>query len=123
MDLDAQMDRLFQAFANQDRDTITSVLAPEFRGTQNGSPPASADDTLAMVTKMFWEPGFTIEYSNIRRVSSDQAVAEQHDVRIARPDGVEVILDVCVVARFDADGRVVTLDEYADSARLAPLMA
>ena len=78
---------------------------------------------VAMLTETFWSTGLTISYSNIRRVQSDRAVAEQHDVTLARPDGVQVVVDVCVIVRFDEEGLVLSIEEYADTAQFALLMS
>lgn len=123
MQLEAKMDALFDAFAAQDVEKLRALCAADFDGRQNGSPPSGFDEMMVMVSETFWNAGLKISYSNIRRVLSDRAVAEQHDVTLARPDGVQVVLDVCVIVRFDEEGFVVSLDEYADTAQLAPLMS
>ena len=62
-------------------------------------------------------------YENPRRIVGRDAVVEQHDVRMTRRDGAEVVLDVCIILRFDTEGRIVRIDEYLDSAGVAPLQA
>ena len=61
-------------------------------------------------------------YENPRRVIGADAVVEQHDVRMTKKDGKEVRLDVCLILRFGADGLIVRLDEYLDSAAAADLV-
>jgi enoyl-CoA hydratase/carnithine racemase len=55
------------------------------------------------------------EYVDVRRVATDDAFCEEHLVRFPEL-GLEIA--ACVVARLGADGRIVRLDEYADSAAL-----
>ena len=59
--------------------------------------------------------------SEVRRSVGDGFVVEQHVVALTRPDGKSATTDVCVVLRFDDDGLITRLDEYADSAVFASL--
>ena len=53
---------------------------------------------------------------------ADGATVEQHVVTLTRSDGVAVSADVCVVARFDDNGLVTSIDEYLDSAAFAAIL-
>jgi ketosteroid isomerase-like protein len=123
MDLGELMDRLFDAFAHQDAETLRAMSSDDFTARRNGSPSVGLDDMLGMLGETLWNAGVSSSYSDIRRVVGDRAVAEQHLVTLTRPDGKQVDIDVCVIVRFDGDGLIVGLDEYADSAQLAPLMS
>lgn len=123
MDLGGQMDELFGAFSAQDTERLRAVTAPGFRASRNGGPAVDMDTLLAGLAATMWGFGLTGTYSDIRRVLGDHAVAEQHLVTMARPDGVSVDIDVCVVVLFDDAGLVTRLDEYADPALTAPLRA
>jgi ketosteroid isomerase-like protein len=46
----------------------------------------------------------------------------QHELRIVRPDGVELTLPACLVCKVE-NGVIVRLDEYFDSARVDQLRA
>ena len=63
-----------------------------------------------------------VAYSDVRRSVDDGFVVEQHVVTLTRPDGRSASTDVCVVLRFDGDGLITRLDEYADSAVFATLV-
>lgn len=123
MDLNDKMQALFEGFANQDAAALRALCADDYQARQNGSPPADFDEMIAMVSESFWNTGLTVSYGDIRRITTDRAVTEQHAVTVSRPDGVEVAVDVCVVAHFNDDGLVTALDEYVDTAQFAPLMA
>ena len=56
-----------------------------------------------------------MEYTEVRRVSTEHAFCEEHLVRF--PD-LEVQIQACVVVRLGADGRILRLDEYADGSAL-----
>ena len=40
-----------------------------------------------------------------------------------KPDGRRIAIDICVVIRFDAEARIVQVDEYLDSAAAAALFS
>ena len=61
--------------------------------------------------------------TSARLASSADAVVEQHDVRMTRKDGTEIVFDVCIILRFDTDGRIRRIDEYLDSAEVGRLLA
>ena len=117
------MDQLFDAFARQDGDELRAMASSDFVARRNGSPPLGFDEMMAMIGETLWGLGVTSSYSDIRRVVGEHAVAEQHLVTLTRPDGKSVDIDIAVIVHFDDDGLVTTLDEYADSALLVPLMS
>ena len=63
-----------------------------------------------------------VKYTDVRRVIGNDAVAEQHVVTLIKPDGTSASSEVCLVARFDADGLVTRLDEYVDTSAMAGLL-
>ena len=85
-------------------------MHPNARAYQNiGGGETSARSTLKGMRKLV-ESVASIAYKNPRRVVAVDAVVEQCDVRMTRTDGVEVVLDVCIILRFDDEGRIVRLD-------------
>jgi ketosteroid isomerase-like protein len=48
--------------------------------------------------------------------------AQQHELRIIRPDGVELTLPACIICKVEC-GVIIRLDEYFDSARVEQLRA
>jgi ketosteroid isomerase-like protein len=47
---------------------------------------------------------------------------QQHELRIIRPDGVELTLPACIICKVEG-GVIIRLDEYFDSARVEQLRA
>ncbi|MCB0989491.1 MAG: nuclear transport factor 2 family protein [Acidimicrobiales bacterium] len=123
MDLDSKMDALFGAFTRQDPADVRALCADGFWARQNGSPPVGLDDMLDMIDQAYWQPRLRVSYGNIRRVTTDTASVEQHDVTLTNPAGTQVTIDVCVVVRFDDEEQIVSIEEYADTSQLAPLFA
>lgn len=109
--------RLFDAFEAHDLDLVESMLADGATVTQNGNemtwPEAKA--AIAGITDVLRNH----RYSEIRQVVGDHAVVEEHAVDAELPDGRSVRLHACVVVRVDADGRITSLVEYADTSALA----
>ena len=122
MDLDARTARLFAIFESQEFDGLESMLASDARMKQNGNPEHDVAGLLAFVHGLKTE-GVSVRYSDVRRSVGDGFVVEQHLVTLTRPDGKSASTDVCVVLRFDDEGLITRLDEYADSAVFAGLYA
>jgi ketosteroid isomerase-like protein len=123
IDLAEQCALFFQYSSAHEWDALARLCAPDAVFAQNGHE-TDLDGMLAMVHGIT-ESGIEYSYSDVRRlaVEGEPAVVEQHRVTMRRGDGVEANIDVCVVLRFDDDGQVVRLDEYADTAAFAPLFA
>ena len=120
MDIGARTGQLFSIFESQEFDGLESLLAPDVEIKQNGNPEHGLDGLLAVVQGLKHE-GVSVKYSDVRRSVGDGFVVEQHVVTLTRPDGKSATTDVCVVLRFDDQGRITRLDEYADSAVFASL--
>ena len=121
MDLAARTAQLFAAFESQQFDGLDSMLSPDVRIKQNGNPEHGIQGLLAFVRGLE-NDGVSVAYSDVRRSVGDGFVVEQHVVTLTRPDGKSAATDVCVVLRFDDDGLITRLDEYADSAVFATLI-
>jgi hypothetical protein len=114
--------RLFDIFESQEFEGIEAMLAPDAKLKQNGNPEYGVDGLLAYVQGLKNE-GVRIEYSDVRRSVGEGFVVDQHVVTLTRPDGESASTDVCVVLRFDDDGLITRMDEYADSAVFAELQS
>ena len=44
-------------------------------------------------------------------------------MRMTREDGREIVLDICILLHFDADGKITRIDEYLDSAQVAAFLS
>jgi ketosteroid isomerase-like protein len=121
MDIAERTSRLFEIFESQEFDGLEALLAPDATMKQNGNPEHDVSGLMAFVRGLK-NDGVGIEYSDVRRSVGEGFVVEQHVVTLTRPDGRSASTDVCVVLRFDDDGMITRLDEYADSAAFATLM-
>ncbi len=120
MELAARTAQLFAIFESQEFDGLESLLAADVRMKQNGNPEHDIVGLRAFVQGLKNE-GVSVQYSDVRRSVGDGFVVEQHVVTLTRPDGESASTDVCVVVRFDDDGLITRIDEYADSAVFAAL--
>ncbi|HSL74127.1 MAG TPA: nuclear transport factor 2 family protein [Ilumatobacteraceae bacterium] len=120
MDLGARTAQLFDLFESQEFDGLDELLAAGATMKQNGNPEHDVTGLMAFVQGLKRE-GVRVQYSDVRRSVGQDFVVEQHVVTLTRPDGKSASTDVCVVVRFDDEGRIVRLDEYADSAVFATL--
>ena len=122
MDLAATTAQLFSIFESQEFDGLDALLSPEAKMKQNGNPEHGLDGLMAFVQGLK-NDGVNVAYSDVRRSVGDGFVVEQHVVTLTRPDGKSASTDVCVVLRFDDQGRITRLDEYVDSAVFSSLIS
>jgi ketosteroid isomerase-like protein len=122
-DLEKRTAEFFAAITRRDWDDVIERIHPEARAIQNFVGQEMNARDLFQSMRALVDSLAAFAYENPRRIMGRDAVVEQHDVKMTRHDGVEVVLDVCIVLRFDAEGRIVRLDEYLDSAGVAPLQA
>lgn len=121
MDLDSLTDQFFAYAAAGDHDALVAMCADDCVVKQNIAEETTAEGLRDLVA-MLAAAGVTTAYSDVRRITGDRTVTEQHLITLSRADGVESASDVCVVLRFDDDGRITRLDEYLDSAAFAELL-
>jgi ketosteroid isomerase-like protein len=62
-----------------------------------------------------------LRYEDVRIQPTPQGFVQQHVMRCLSPAGEPVEAHVCLVATV-RDGRIAHIDEYMDSAQMAPLM-
>ena len=62
-----------------------------------------------------------LEYRDVRLEATEHGYVQQHVLSCTGPKGDEVRVPSCIVVRVEAD-RIVRIDEYFDSAAMAPLM-
>jgi len=121
MDLGERMDLLTHAFEREDVDLVRSLVSPDARVRRNNGEERDVDMLIATILGLE-EAEVVVKYTDVRRVIGDDAVAEQHVVTLIKPDGTSASSEVCLVARFDADGLVTRLDEYVDTSAMAGLL-
>jgi hypothetical protein len=121
MDLAERTAQLFAIFESQEFDGLEALLATDAKMKQNGNPEHDIDGLMAFIQGIK-NDGVSVKYSDVRRSVGDGFVVEQHVRTLTRPDGKSATTDVCVVLRFDDEGLITRLDEYADSAVFAALV-
>lgn len=62
-----------------------------------------------------------LEYRDLWIEPTESGYVQQHVLSCRGPKGNAVSVPSCIVARIESD-RIVRIDEYADSAAMAPLM-
>ena len=120
-DLQRLTEEFFADISARNWQNALSRIHPEARAVQNISGQEVNAGDLLISMRGLVESLADFRYENPRRVVGQDAVVEQHDVRMTRRDGIEVVLDICIVLRFDTDGLITRIDEYLDSGALKPL--
>ena len=107
--LEAAVDRFFRAAESRDFAAMRAGFAPGAEIFQNGD--ALTLDQLVAFAEQGTE---SVRYVDVRRVVAADAVVEQHRAEIVFPGGTPYSSrDLCVVFRFDAEGRFARVEEHA----------
>lgn len=113
----------FAAINRRDWADALERVHPDGRARQNISGEDVDARTLLNSMRGLVESLKSFGYENPRRILGEQAVVEQHDVRMTREDGREIVLDICILLHFDGDGKITRIDEYLDSAQVAAFLS
>jgi len=113
--------RLFQAICSGDLAAIREIYAPEIRVWHNfdGVEQGLEDNlrVLAWVVKNVTG----LRYEQVRRQRTESGFVQQHVLRGTAQGGEPLEVAACLVFRVEG-GRITRIDEYLDSAQLAPLL-
>jgi len=114
-------DRLFGAIMKADVEALRQVYATDAVIWHNNDNTEQNVDqnlrVLAWVVKNIQE----LRYEDIRRQETPTGFVQQHVLRGIGPSGKPVAIAACIVCRVE-NGRITRLDEYLDSAQVAPLL-
>ncbi|MEX0782448.1 MAG: nuclear transport factor 2 family protein [Dehalococcoidia bacterium] len=114
-------ERLFSAIERGDLDTVRELYAPGCEIWHNNDQQVQTVEqnmrTLIWVTTNV--KGF--RYEDVKRQATETGFIEQHMTCGTGPSGVEFRFPACIVVTI-VDGKISRLDEYFDSAHLAPLV-
>lgn len=117
----ALCERFLSAIVRGDIDEVRAIYAPDCVIWHNNTDATETVEenigTIEMVAKAV--RGFRYEQA-VRRATADGFI-EQHVVRGIVPSGEELRIPAVLICTV-RDGRITRLDEYLDSAHLAPLM-
>jgi ketosteroid isomerase-like protein len=110
--------RFFDAVAQADYGTVSDSYAPDVVIWHNFDNVAqSREENLAVLSTMPQRLS-DIRYDERRVEVFDGGFVQQHVLRATRKDGVRVAMPAVIVCRV-ANGKIVRLDEYLDSAHVA----
>ena len=117
----AVADRFIAALNLADVDAIRAIYAPDARIWHNFSgkeqPVEVNIKTLLWVHRVLQD----VEYDVQQRHEIPGGFVQQHILRGRLPSGEAFAMPACVLCRV-ADGRIVELEEYIDSAQTQPLL-
>lgn len=113
----------FAAITRRDWADALERVRPDGRAQQNISGEEVDARTLLTSMRGLVESLKSFTYENPRRIIGELAVVEQHDVRMTRKDGREIVIDICVLLHFDESGKIIRIDEYLDSAAVSAFLA
>ena len=112
----------FDSIQRRDWESATELIHPEARALQNVSGQETNARELLQSMQGLVSSLKDFSYENIRSIACPHAVVEQHDVHMLKANGGKIVLDVCIILRFDDAGLIVRIDEYFDSAPLSGLL-
>lgn len=121
IDLETIAAKFFECSQAGDADTLATLFAPGAILMRNNQPDQDATAAIEQI-RVLAQLGAKMRYENQRRIVTESAVVEEHDVRLTAPDGTEAVGKVCVIMRFNDDGKCVSASEYQDPAVFAPIL-
>lgn len=112
-------DRFLTAITSGDTDALRAMYAPDATIWHAGAGVQAIDDnlrTLRWLSRNLRD----MRYEDVRRSPLPDGYAQRHVLRGSLPDGSPFELDACLFVTV-RDGRIVRLEEYADSRGSDPL--
>jgi ketosteroid isomerase-like protein len=113
-------ERFVAALERGDAAEVRAFYAPDARIWHNTDGIEQTVDQNLKLLGWFVRNMTHRRYSVSRRVALEDGFLQQHALEVTRLDGQSCRLDACVVIRM-ADGVIVRLDEYIDSAQAAAI--
>ena len=120
VEIDALADRFFAAICAGDVDGVRSCYDPSVSVWHNYEPGEQALDANLAVLGWLGRHVTGLRYDEIRRILLDDGFVQQHVLRGTTDWGLSI--EVPAMLRvFVADGRIVRIEEYLDTAQVAEL--
>ncbi|MBI1816725.1 MAG: nuclear transport factor 2 family protein [Deltaproteobacteria bacterium] len=114
-------ERLMAAIMAGNVDEVRHIYAPNaVIWHNNDNLEQSVDENLAVLGWVVKHVS-NLRYEIIRRQRMDSGFVQQHVLRGTAPNGKPLEVPACLVCTVQ-DGRITRLDEYLDTAHLAPLV-
>ena len=121
-DMAAFAKAFFDAIERGDIETVRASYAPSVAIWHNTDELENTRDENLVVLSGLIKRTASRHYEKRRLNTFPGGFVQQHELRIVRPDGVELTLPACLVCKVEG-GVIVRLDEYFDSARVEQLRA
>jgi ketosteroid isomerase-like protein len=114
-------ERLFTAITAGDIDAVRRLYGPGCVVWHNNDGVEQAAEENLRVLEWVVRNVRDLRYDEVRRQGTPTGFVQQHVVRGTGPRGREIAIAACMVGRVE-NGRITRLDEYLDSAQVAPLL-
>ena len=115
-------EQLFKAIEAGDIDAVRALYAPDIVVWHNNDGIEQPGDDNLRVLQWVIANLADRRYEVVRRAAIEGGFVQQHVLHAVAPSGDPIAMPACMVGLV-ADGRITRLDEYLDSAHLAPLLA
>lgn len=114
-------ERLFAAIIAGNVEAVRDIYAPDaVIWHNNDGLEQSVDDNLRVLQWVVTHIR-NLRYEDIRRQRTDTGFCQQHVLRGTAANGHELNIPACIICTVRG-GRITRLEEYLDSAHLAPLL-
>jgi len=114
-------DRLFEAIRSGDLDAVREIYAPNVKVWHNFDRVEQSLEENLRVLAWLVKNVAGLRYEQVRRQRTESGFVQQHVLRGTPPGGEPLEVTACLVCRVEG-GRITRIDEYLDSAQLAPLL-
>ncbi len=115
-------DRFFAAIPKGDAAALRQLYAPDAVIWHNFDQKAQSVDENLRVLEWIAANVRNLRYEEISRIVTPQGWVQQHVLRGTAPNGKPLEVPACIVFSVRA-GRVTRVEEYLDTAQIAPLRA
>jgi ketosteroid isomerase-like protein len=114
-------DRLFEAICSGKLDAVRGLYAPNIKVWHNVDRTEQSLEENLRVLAWVVKNVAGLRYENVRRQRTESGFVQQHVLRGTLPGGKPLEVAACLVCGVEG-GRITWIDEYLDSAALAPLL-
>ncbi|HKE10481.1 MAG TPA: nuclear transport factor 2 family protein [Myxococcota bacterium] len=114
-------DRLFAAICSGDLAALRELYAPTLKVWHNFDRIEQSREENLRVLAWIVKNVAGLRYENVRRERTESGFVQQHVLRGTPPGDAPLEVAACLVCQVEG-GRITRIDEYLDSAALAPLL-
>lgn len=123
IDYDEFARKLFDSLPAGEHDTTRSMVSDDFKVVQklSGFKTLSIDDVCGLVSAI--KNITTFKYANRVVTETSKGFVAEHSFTATLEDGTVIDAPVCCVCTINDEGKCTEIQEYLDSALVAPLLA